>query len=259
VNASASAEDYVTGRADTLADFHALLTRHAPVPAALTNRHGDRFSAVLSQRQLDTLTLAVVDHSDGDLIAARTATDIRVNPSTAYLMVVPVTSGVTLAQAGRRLTLDVGQIAVASLGMPHLMQFPAAARTFTVIIPQPQLDLPSALLRDMLASPLPHDRPAVRIAAAVLRELAETFTELDGQTGIQLARHVIALTQTGLADAAGVRTGGRGTRDLTLLSDIIDDLLTRLSDPGLTPQAIADAHPFRSADSMPCSMPKGLR
>ena len=174
--------------------------------------------------------------------AVRAWRHIETSGNGDYLLALHVAGTAHAAQDGRQVTLDPGDLALFDPSRPYVISFPGPGAFEHVIyqVPRASLDARRSI-GAATALRVPAASSAGRLVSPYLRTLARPAAawpggHLPGQAfvdaGLDLAVSALR-TVTGQQD--------QGVRSRPSLSELKDYTLAHLGDPGLRPQAVAQA------------------
>jgi AraC-like DNA-binding protein len=225
-------------RPDRLAAWRELVSR-AFLPLAITPLDGQRgrdaFEASVTGRSLGGLQVWLVMASPMSAVRARRHIEAAGDD---YLLALHVTGAAHAAQDGREVTLLPGDLALFDSSRPYSIAFPGPGAFQHVIYQVPRASLDAR--RDLGAATalrVPADSGAGRLVSPYLRSLA-----LPGLSGPRQAfvDAGLDLAVSALREAAGLEER-EDRRRRSPLSELKEHALARLSDPGLSPEAVARA------------------
>ncbi|MFD7997957.1 AraC-like ligand-binding domain-containing protein [Streptomyces mirabilis] len=181
---------------------------------------------------------------EGDCLSAlRTRRLVAQGHEDQYVVVSLLDKGVArLEQDGREALLGPGDIFVYDMARPVRLNFPQPFRTKSLVLPRDVLGLSESDVARITASPLDLDTALGGLLSPFLAGLVDGAGTYLPRTSELMARSFVDLLLM-LADEHLGRTSvdmHEGNRALLLrIREFIDH---HLSDPDLTPQAIAEAH-----------------
>jgi AraC-like DNA-binding protein len=181
---------------------------------------------------------------DGERLSAlRTRQLVAQGLQDDYVVVSLLVSGVArLEQDGREALIGPGDIFVYDMARPVRLDFPQSFRTKSLVLPRELLGLSESDVAHITACPLGPDTPLGGLLSPLLARLVDDAGTYPARTGELMARNIVDLLGV-LADERISRTSmdapGGNPALLLRVQQFID---RHLSDPDLTPQAIAQAH-----------------
>ncbi|MFC4070163.1 AraC-like ligand-binding domain-containing protein [Actinoplanes subglobosus] len=147
-----------------------------------------------------------------------------------------------VVQHGREAVLTAGDFAVYDTASPYSLLFGDGIDTTFFRIPRSALALPADAVRDVCAVRIGTGNPLAGLTSQYLARLADDPAVLGGGHGPAVAIPTAELIRATLSVQLG---DGRLSRDLaasTLATRILADMRSHLTDPGLSPAAVAARH-----------------
>jgi AraC-like DNA-binding protein len=199
------------------------------------------FTGRLRRNHLDQITTALIELTASEHTIYRGPEHIQATPDPSSMVIWQlVGSSVFQLEDGRRAELLPGYFTFTSLRKPYTWSFGAGANSvFSLRFPAEFLDLPRQVLQEFEARPLTSAEGFGRHLAPFVRAIAYDADLLRGPAGARLARNLIDLFATGMAELLQ-RTGSE--RSVPFFMKITDYIAGHLADPELDASAIARAH-----------------
>jgi len=147
-----------------------------------------------------------------------------------------------VVQAGREAVLRPGQFALYDTAAAYSLLFPDGMDAVFFRLPRTALGVSTHQMRDSTAITFGSDSPIAELTSAYLTRLAVTGTLPYGRHGVLIAEPTIDLIRATIAahfDDEELRTAAAAG---TLPFQIMSYLREHLTDPDLTPAAVAAAH-----------------
>ncbi|MFF5533450.1 helix-turn-helix domain-containing protein [Streptomyces cinerochromogenes] len=135
-----------------------------------------------------------------------------------------------------------GTLFVYDRARPLRLTFPEPFRTKSLVLPRHLLGLGESELRRITASPLRPEPGLGSLVTSFLSRLVDTAATYPQQTGESIARSVVDLVQTVAEERLGRAAADTPTAARMSLLRIRAYIDQHLTDPDLTPEAIARAH-----------------
>ena len=151
-------------------------------------------------------------------------------------------SGTTrVAQAGRRSELAPGDFLLCDTRRPYAVDVPGNFRMLVLMIPREALALPARGLEDLTAVRLTERPGSGEALRPLLADLARSLDDADRARSTRLASSTIALLTGALMDRLDLRP--REPEDVRRIAwaRVADHIERNLSDPDLSPEAVARA------------------
>ncbi|WP_225825918.1 helix-turn-helix domain-containing protein [Streptomyces naphthomycinicus] len=182
--------------------------------------------------------------ADGDpLRASRTRRLIAGSDNEDFLVVKLLSRGVArIEQDGRDACVRPGQLFVYDMARPVHLAFPQGFRTKSLMLPREILGVSESDLQRITASPLGSESALGALLTPFLSRLVDTAATYPQRTGEAIARNVVDLVQTLAEERLGRATADTPTAARMSLLRIRAYIDQHLTDPDLTPDAIARAH-----------------
>jgi AraC-like DNA-binding protein len=233
---------FATGQVDPpdrLAAWRELVSR-AFLPLAITPLGGDRgrepFEGSVTGRHLGGLQVWLVTASPMSAVRARRHIEASGDD---YLLALHVRGTAHATQDGREVTLGPGDLALFDSSRPYSIAFPGPGAFEHVIFQVPRASLDARRdLGAVTAMRVPSDSGAGRLVSPYLRRLALPGPGRGRPPQQAFVDAGLDLAVSALREAGGL--GGRadpGRR--SPLSELKEQALARLSDPRLSPEAVA--------------------
>jgi AraC-like DNA-binding protein len=135
-----------------------------------------------------------------------------------------------------------GALFVYDRARPLRLTFPAPFQTKSLVLPRHVLGLGESELRQITAAPFGCESALGALLTPLLSRLVETAATYPQQTGELIARNVVDMVQTLAEERLGTATADTPTAARMSLLRIRAYIDQHLSDPDLTPDAVARAH-----------------
>ncbi|MGW3955964.1 helix-turn-helix domain-containing protein [Streptomyces sp. NPDC004752] len=148
----------------------------------------------------------------------------------------------SVVQDGRAATLQPGTLGFYDTRRPYTLLFSGGVDTHFFRIPVAELGLPDAVLSDITARVLGVGESVAALGASYLSRLAVSPSLHSGPVAGHLAATTLEMVRAVIADACDAGVAGRTAREETLGTRILEYLRRHLTDPGLTPSSVAQAH-----------------
>ncbi|MEV0263890.1 helix-turn-helix domain-containing protein [Streptomyces sp. NPDC050617] len=213
-------------------------------PYDIRTDHVDDFRAQLHVAELGAVDLGLMIQPS--LQAHRTRQHIRRSDPEHYTLGLLVRGQVNMAQDHRDTTLGPGNFVLHSTSRPLRTSTETGTTGWTGLLisfPHTLLPLPDRKIAQLTAARLPAQNGLGRLMARQLHELADgvgTYTAADAaRVGMVTVDLLSALLAHELEAGAALPPE---THQATLIARIHAFIDENLGDPGLTPQAVADAH-----------------
>jgi AraC-like DNA-binding protein len=238
---------FATGQVDPpdrLAAWRELVAR-AFLPLAITPLGGERgsepFEGSVTGRCLGGLQVWQVTASPMSAVRARRHIEASGDD---YLLALHVRGAAHAVQDGRDVTLAPGDLALFDSTRPYSIAFPGPGAFEHVIYQVPRASLDARRdrrdLRAATALRVPSDSRAGRLVSPYLRRLALIEPAGAGRPPPQaFVEAGLDLAVTALREIGGLED--RADQRRSPLSELKEDALARLGDPGLSPEAVARA------------------
>ncbi|MEU1304945.1 helix-turn-helix domain-containing protein [Streptomyces shenzhenensis] len=201
---------------------------------------GRTYDAALRTGHLGDLRITTVEcdpgrvHRSPRLIARGDGRDVFV--------AVQSTGRAQVEQDGRTTELRAGDIGFFETVRPFRTTFPERFRLKIFAVPRALLGRSEAELRQLTGSAVRPSGGLPALLAPLLERLADTSETYAAPVAERLAESVIDLMAITAADRLGEDPGALPDADRVLLLRIKTFVRWHLSDPGLAPRVIADAH-----------------
>lgn len=228
-------------------DFWQDLVARESAAARIRSAHADDFTASAQAIDLGVVRLGAWRYPSLEL--ARTPRMIRSSDPELYQLVLPLTGHGVMSQQRRARPFDPSGFAFIDTVRPHGSRQaadPAVAaplETLTVLVPHGALALPVRRVEALLAADIPADRGMGALLAAFLRRVVAHPEQYAADDAPQLGRVALDLISGTLAQRLDVeRELPAEVRDAGLRARVEAFVRRHLSDPALTPAAVAAAH-----------------
>lgn len=215
----------------------ALSQTFAPVAVAVPD---EVCSGTIRTSRLGHLRVATVD---GDPMSARRTPQLIAPDQEEHLVVTLVVRGVAgVLQDAREAHLHPGEIVLCDTARPLRLEFPHPFQTKSLVVPRRLLGLEESDLRRLTATPIRPDTMAGSLLAPFLTQLVDGAATYLSATGVALARHVVDLLTVLIEERLHQQAGDTPSAAREMLARIQVFIDRNLTDPDLTPEAIARAH-----------------
>ncbi|MGW5054280.1 AraC-like ligand-binding domain-containing protein [Actinokineospora sp. NPDC004072] len=172
----------------------------------------------------------------------RTDRTISRNDPEVYKLSLQLRGTAKLGQDGRKATLDPGDFAIYDTTRPYTMAFDEFASTLVLMFPRDMLCLPEGHVAGLTATRFSGDQGVSGIVSTTLVQLARNLDDPQVHGSLRLARNLVDLLGTALADRAEYQDVPAESSRAALLVKIRSFVEAHLDDPGLSPGDIAAAH-----------------
>lgn len=180
-------------------------------------------------------------NADAHVVRRTNRTIARNNPD-YYKLGLQLHGTAKLSQDGRQAALGPGDFAIYDTTRPYTLAFDDAASTLVLMFPRDMLCLPSGHVSALTATRFTGGSGVSGIVSGFLVQLARNLGDPRVHGSVRLARNVVDMLGTALADHIDYPDVPAETARGAMLVKIKAFIETRLNDPGLTPQHIAAAH-----------------
>ncbi|MER6416810.1 AraC-like ligand-binding domain-containing protein [Streptomyces humidus] len=178
--------------------------------------------------------------SAGPLRVRRTARTIAQHEWDHYKVALQTAGTCVIEQDEVCSTLGPGDIAVCDTSRPYSFTYDADFRTVLLLFPRSMLPVRPEALRDLTARRISADEGVAAVVGPFLRSLSEQVRGCAGPAVGSLMDGAVSLV-TALVTENLARSAAPPPQDAMMLR-IRAYIENRLSDPGLTPDSIAEAH-----------------
>lgn len=206
------------------------------VPLRVTSTLGDRFRGRITQSTVNGVSFT--DVRAAAHVVTRTEELIRASKRNYFKISLKLEGHSSLEQAGRRVELQPGDLAIYDTSNPYTLSFDSPFRVMVIQLPHESLDIPPDLVRDMTAVRLAGSEGLGRVVSPFLATLGANIDQLRGPAGIRLAQNAIDLLQTLFAHELDVAKVAADPHR-ALVQGIRDFIDEHLGDPDLSPSVIA--------------------
>ena len=193
--------DEVRGSARDLVSWHAALDRGGPPfhqqPAAVAGSFAGRFRLhVLDQVGAQLIEVCAREHS-----VSRTSTEIAAMEESFFLVFFQLAGSSEFRQEGTApALLRPGDYTITSTRTPYAWHHSGDFAVFSLRFPQSLLDVPEGLLRPLTGQSLSSRAGFGRHLAPFVSSVAQDAGLLRGPVGARVARNLIDLLGTGVAE-----------------------------------------------------------
>ncbi|MEV8225645.1 helix-turn-helix domain-containing protein [Streptomyces sp. NPDC079167] len=168
--------------------------------------------------------------------ARRTAPEER----DCYKVALQVSGTCVVEQDGTRDTLTPGDIAVCDTSRPYAFTYGSEFRTVLMLLPRPLLPVRPEAIRGITARRLTSEGGVGAVVAPFLQSLGAQSRACSGPAALSLMDGAVSLV-TALVSEKLAQTSPPAPHE-AMMTRIRGYIETRLPNPGLTPDAIAEAH-----------------
>jgi AraC-like DNA-binding protein len=140
------------------------------------------------------------------------------------------------------LPLAPGDLCFYDAGHPAVLDFPERFRATVFLVPGDLLALTPADARRITRTPVTRASPLGTLLSPLLSDLARTASEARPPVGEMLAWNAVNLLATLAAEQLGAHLPGTPDGQAPVLGRILEYVELHLTDPDLSPEAIARAH-----------------
>ncbi|WP_413754013.1 helix-turn-helix domain-containing protein [Streptomyces sp. R-74717] len=181
---------------------------------------------------------------DGDCLSAlRTRQLVAQDHEDGYVVITLLDRGVArIEQDGREALIGPGDIFVYDMARPLRLNFPQPFRTKSLVLPRDVLGPSESDVAHVTAAPLGPDTPLGGLLSPFLAGLVDGAGTYPPRIGELMARNVVDLLGVLADERLGRTTMDTPSGNRALLLRIQEFIDRHLSDPDLTPQAVAQAH-----------------
>ncbi|GAA3043182.1 helix-turn-helix domain-containing protein [Actinokineospora globicatena] len=165
----------------------------------------------------------------------------RANPE-MYKLGLQLHGTARLSQDGRQAALDPGDFAIYDTTRPYTLAFDDVSSTLVLMFPRDMLCLPSGHVEQLTATRFSGVSGVSGIVSSILVQLARNLDDPQVYGSVRLARNVVDLLGTALADRVDYSNVPAESTRGALLVKIKSYVETHLNDPALSPTEIAAAH-----------------
>ncbi|MGW0567578.1 AraC-like ligand-binding domain-containing protein [Streptomyces tauricus] len=201
---------------------------------------GRTYDAAMRTDRLGNLQITTVECDPGQV--HRTPRAIAHGDGRQVFVAVQGAGRAQVEQDGRTTELRTGDIGFFETVRPFRTVYPERFRMKIFAVPRALLQLPDAGLRQLTGRSIRPTGGLPALLAPTLDRLADTSASYAAPTADRLAESVIDLMAATAADQLGADPAELPGADGVLLLRIRTYIRWHLSDPGLTPAVIADAH-----------------
>jgi AraC family transcriptional activator of tynA and feaB len=162
--------------------------------------------------------------------------------SSEHLFLCRETSGsVSVEQEGRHITLQAGNMTLLDPGLPYSASFSFGSRTLVLKLPRRELQTRLGITRSMVARLIQLGSAEDNLASSFTAGLPALAGEVRPVCGQLVANFMLDLVALSLAKAVEGATPRVSSSKAMAILQIRAAIKTRLADPGLDVQSIADA------------------
>ncbi|AWS41624.1 helix-turn-helix domain-containing protein [Streptosporangium sp. 'caverna'] len=215
------------------------MTSKALISTAVTSDSVDDFAATVSVLDLGAVQISTVAYPP--LRATRTARLIRGSDPDLYYVTMPLRGKLGVSHVDREADVDSGHFVVIDTSRPGVVANQEPVEHLIVQVPRSELPK-SRALSAVVARPLPIGKGMGSLMVNVARQLMHSAEEYRPADGKRLTTVVIDLVASTLAGHLDEDDTTRDAGQRLLKPRILDFIEKRLSDPALSPPAVAAAH-----------------
>lgn len=211
------------------------------VPVTVTRESDPAYRGQLISLSLGPLQISQV--CDGPAAIARTPWTIqRSNPGHVNVCIL-VSGSATLSQDARWVSIGPGDLVICDTTRPYQLAFPNVHRSVVVTVPRGLVRVGSRDLAEITARAISGDHGLGALVSPFLTSVVQQLDENESPTSVQLSDAVIDLLQAMFVEQFRQLPQVLPERhQRALLLRIQSYIEGRLGDPGLRPEAIANAH-----------------
>ncbi|MEU9454548.1 helix-turn-helix domain-containing protein [Streptomyces sp. NPDC048277] len=195
--------------------------------------HGNATSGTIGLLQLTAINAGPIAVRRTSVLAARDSED-------CYKVALQVTGTALIEQDGNRDRLAPGDIAIFDASRPYTFTYENDFRTVLMMLPRPMLPVRPDALRPLYARRLAGDEGVAPVVGPYLRSLVDQSAVCTGAVAGRLMDGTVSLVTALVAERLD-RAAPTAPHQAMVLR-IRDYIERNLSNPGLTPDAIAAAH-----------------
>jgi AraC-like DNA-binding protein len=199
------------------------------------------FAGRLRRTHHDQVTTALIELTASEHTIRRTHEHVQAMPEPGYFLVCQFAGhSVFRPEDGPGADLGPGDFLIASAQQPYTWSFTGGdSAVFSLRFPESLLDVPRQVIRPIEARTLSSREGFGRHLAPFVTAIARDTDLLSGPAGGRLARNLIDLFATGLAEL--LQRDGTG-RSVPLFLKVADYISANLADPTLDASAVARAN-----------------
>ncbi|MCT1558527.1 helix-turn-helix domain-containing protein [Helcobacillus massiliensis] len=196
------------------------------------------FEARSIAKSAGTVHIVRIEQSPADVL--RTPEMIAVRGSDLIKVSLQVDGDCTVEQGGRTAELRPGDIAIYDASRPYALRSETGMHTIVLAFPYQRLGIPRDELSRVTAVVFPFDSPLGAVVNPFLAGLARSMVQMADDDIERLAQTAIDLLVTVLSAELRRSLGDDPRRQL--LHEVLETIERRLSDPELSPSAVAEEH-----------------
>ncbi|MFF1568066.1 helix-turn-helix domain-containing protein [Streptomyces sp. NPDC058293] len=199
--------------------------------------HGTATSDAVGRLRLSSVSAAPVRVRRTERPTARCEED-------HYKVALQVSGTCVVEQDGVRGELPPGSIAICDNTRPYSFRYDSAFRIVLMSLPRPMVPVRPEAMRAVTARPLPTDSGVGAVVGPFLRSLGEQPRVCSGPAGASLMDGAASLMSALVTEALerAAPTDPQQAPQQAMMLRIRSHIESRLGDPGLTPDSIAEAH-----------------
>lgn len=234
-----SVSEVVRGASSDLASWHAALGRGRPPfhrPGA--TGQGD-FAGRFRRHLLDQVGAQLIEIRAREHSVSRTAREISTMDGPYFLVYFQLAGhGVFRQEGAAGARLGPGDYVLSTTDTPYTLGHVGDFALFSLRFPQSFIDVPERLLRPLMGKTLSSRDGFGKHLAPFVSSVARDGELLSGPAGPRVARNLIDLLGTGVAELLE-RTERERDRPVPLLSLVTEYIERNLADPALSASAVA--------------------
>lgn len=209
------------------------------VPLEICPREGEDFRGSVKRQDVGRSTFLLIEASPHSVYRTQNHIDLA-HEGMMKVTVVLEGSGI-LQQDDRTAYFHAGDIAIYDTSRPYGITFPVRSLILVITVPKVDAHIPREMLDHLTAIILTRPNGLSSVVSAFFCELGRNFDDLGSRAGAQLADMSISIMRPILlATAEG--QGFSLDKNSQLVRAVHRFIDMHLGDPGLCPQAIANAH-----------------
>ncbi|RKT55824.1 helix-turn-helix domain-containing protein [Saccharothrix australiensis] len=210
------------------------------VPLEATTGEHSAFRGRLRGQNLGSIS--VYEASADAHTVRRTARAISRAAPDYYKLSLQLHGSAKLSQDGRQAALRPGDFAIYDTTRPYALAFDDVSSTLVLMFPRSMLCLPSGQVEQLTAVRFAGGQGVSGIVSTTLVQLARNIDDPQVHGSVRLARNVVDLLGTALADQVDYTDVPAETSRAAMLVKIKSYVEAHLEDPELSPGDIAAAH-----------------
>ena len=230
--------DEVQGKARDLIRWHAELDRGGPPMHQILDAVDGDFSGQYRQHLIDQVRAQLLEVSAHGHSVARTEREIATVEDPSIMVFFQLTGRSVFQQEGMAAApLRPGDYTVTTTDTPYVWHHsPGDFAIFSMRFPESFIEVPGRALRSVTGQTLSSSTPLGRHVSPFVSSIARDAELLRGPLGARVARNLIDLMATGVAELVQRQENERPAPLLTVVTKYID---RNLADPSLSASAVA--------------------